>query len=62
MVWLGVAMGRVFLGTRLALMGWRLILINGFGTGLKIFLKTRGGFGYRPTPSRPNPIIYKINF
>ena len=35
-------------------------LINGFGTGMKFFFKPGAGSGI--APSRPTPIIYKINF
>ena len=46
------------------LMGRGSILINGFGTGLGFFLKTRDRFGAGSgiAPSRPALIIYKINF
>ena len=60
----GMAMGGFFLGTRpaLPLMGRDLILLNGFGTGMRFLFKTRGGFGTGSgiALSRPAPIIYKI--
>ena len=60
----GMTMGWVYLGTRPvpSLMGWSLILINRFVTGLRFFLKTRDWFEYCPTPPSFTPIIYKINF
>ena len=55
-----MAMGRVISGTRPAppLMGWDIIFLNGYGTGLGFFLKPGAGSGI--APPRPAPIIYKI--
>lgn len=56
-----MVMGQVFSGTRSVppLMEQGLILINGFGMDLRIFLKTRDGFGYCLT----SPQLYiKLNF
>ena len=47
-----MAMGRVFFGYP-PLMGPGLILINGFGTGMRFFLKLGVGSGI--VPSRPAP-------
>ena len=49
-----MAMGWVYSGTRPvpSLMGWGLILINGFKMSLRFFLKTRDGFGYYPISPR----------
>ena len=59
LTYLGMAMGRVFSGTRPTppLMGRGSILINGFGTGLEIFFKTRDGFEYCLAPPHP---VYNI--
>ena len=58
-------MGRVISGTRPApprptppLMGWDIIFLNGYGTGLGFFLKPGAGSGI--APPRFAPIIYKI--
>ena len=45
------------------LMGWDIIFLNGYGTGLRFFLKPKAGSGIappHPAPPRPDPIIYKI--
>ena len=46
-------MRRVFSGTRptMPLMGRGLILINGFGTGIRFFLKLGAGSGIAPSRS-----------
>ena len=51
-----MAMGRVISGTRpaLPLMGRDIIFLNGYGTGLRFFLKPGAGSGI--APSRPNYI------
>ena len=48
---IGLAMGRVFSGTRPVppLMGRGLILINGFGMGMNFFLKPGMGSGIAPS-------------
>ena len=40
------------------LMGWDIIFLNGYGTGLRFFFKPGAGSGI--APPRPAPIIYKI--
>ena len=57
-----MATGRVFSGTRPAppLMGRGLNLINGFGTGMRFFLKPGAGLGI--TPSRHAPPRLHIKF
>ena len=59
-VQVGMAMGRVSSGTRPAppLMGWDIIFLNGYGTGLGFLLIPGAGSGI--APPRPAPIIYKI--
>ena len=57
--------GRDFSGTRPVppLMGWSLNLINGFGTGMRFFLKPGTGSGIAPSrPAPPHLNKYKINF
>ena len=62
---LGMATGRVFSGTRPAPLrfapnGTGFKFNKQFGTGMRFFFKTRGGFGYYPIPPRPAPFTYKI--
>ena len=59
---LGMAMGRVISGTRPAppLMGWDIIFLNGYRTGLRFFLKPGAGSGRVRVLPHPAPIIYKI--
>ena len=54
-----MAMGPVFFGYP-PLMGRGLILINGFGTGMRFFFKPGAGSGI--VSSRPASFTYKINF
>ena len=65
-IWVGMAMGRVFSGTRPVppLMGRGLNLINEFGTGMRFFFKPRAGSVRVWVLPHPAPILftYKINF
>ena len=58
-----MAMGQVFFWypprPASTLMRRDLILINGFGTSMRFFLKPEAGSGI--APFRSTPIIYKIN-